>query len=273
MKRLITHLLFALLVSCLLSCSSRPVPAPVIELYQGKDYRDFPENAFDGKKYTVKQGDTLFAIAWYSGNDYRDLARLNNISKPYSIYPGQQLLLVDKVLDKSIREDNSPGPTKKIKAKQTVDPSKKQAYGESKAEPKKPNKPAKNGTLPTRVTRWVWPAKGAVTNKFSAQEQGNNGIDISGQVGSNVVAAADGKVVYTGNALRGYGQLVIVKHSESFLSAYAHNQKILVKEQQWIKAGQKIAQMGSSGTDKVKLRFEVRYKGKSVDPLRYLPRP
>ncbi len=103
------------------------------------------------------------------------------------------------------------------------------------------------------------------------REEGNKGIDIAGKRGSPIVAAADGKVVYTGDALKGYGKLVIIKHSDSYLSAYAHNDAILVKEQQWVRAGQKIAQMGNSGSQRVKLHFEIRYKGKSVNPLRHLP--
>ena len=122
------------------------------------------------------------------------------------------------------------------------------------------------------MNKWRWPNKGNIINKFSLSPEGNKGIDIAGNKGSPVLAAAEGKVVYTGDALRGYGKLVIVKHSESYLSAYAHNDKIIVKEQQWVKAGQRIAHMGNSGTDKTMLHFEIRYKGKSVDPLRYLPK-
>ena len=119
---------------------------------------------------------------------------------------------------------------------------------------------------------WQWPTSGNIIQGFSDTDGGNKGIDISGSRGQSVKAAASGRVVYAGNALRGYGNLIIIKHNDDFLSAYAHNDKILVTDQQEVKAGQEIAKMGSSGTNAVKLHFEIRYKGKSVDPIRYLPR-
>ena len=119
---------------------------------------------------------------------------------------------------------------------------------------------------------WQWPTQGNVIQGFSNSDGGNKGIDISGSRGQAVKAAASGRVVYAGNALRGYGNLIIIKHNDDFLSAYAHNDKILVSDQQEVKAGQEIARMGSTGTNAVKLHFEIRYKGKSVDPVRYLPR-
>ena len=119
---------------------------------------------------------------------------------------------------------------------------------------------------------WQWPTQGNVIQGFSNSDGGNKGIDISGSRGQAIKAAASGRVVYAGNALRGYGNLIIIKHNDDFLSAYAHNDKILVSDQQEVKAGQEIAKMGSTGTNAVKLHFEIRYKGKSVDPVRYLPR-
>ncbi|WP_295669797.1 murein hydrolase activator NlpD [uncultured Haemophilus sp.] len=119
---------------------------------------------------------------------------------------------------------------------------------------------------------WQWPTQGNVIQGFSNTDGGNKGVDISGSRGQAVKAAANGRVVYAGNALRGYGNLIIIKHNDDFLSAYAHNDKILVSDQQEVKAGQEIAKMGSTGTNAVKLHFEIRYKGKSVDPVRYLPR-
>ena len=118
---------------------------------------------------------------------------------------------------------------------------------------------------------WQWPTQGNVIQGFSNTDGGNKGVDISGSRGQAVKAAANGRVVYAGNALRGYGNLIIIKHNDDFLSAYAHNDKILVSDQQEVKAGQEIAKMGSTGTNAVKLHFEIRYKGKSVDPVRYLP--
>jgi lipoprotein NlpD len=118
----------------------------------------------------------------------------------------------------------------------------------------------------------VWPASGKLIAKFSTKKQGNKGIDIAGNRNDSVRAAADGKVVYAGDVLRGYGKLIIVKHNDDYLSAYAHNDRILVKEQQAVKAGEVIAKMGDTDAKRVMLHFEVRFRGKSVNPLKYLPR-
>lgn len=260
------------LVSVLAGCSNRPAPAPVVELYNGKTFHQVQANSHkNARSYKVKQGDTLFSIAWQAGQDYRDLARLNNIAKPYHIYPGQKLTLqkANKSSKKTIK--TKTGQTSKTKGNQTLDPQKKQAYGERKRIVNNTVTVSSN-TFPQQIKKWIWPAQGKLIKLFSNSEQGNNGIDISNKKGSAIVAAADGKVVYTGNALRGYGNLVIIKHTESFLSAYAHNDSIQVKEQQWVKAGQKVALMGNSGANKNMLHFEIRYKGKSVDPLRFLPK-
>jgi lipoprotein NlpD len=253
-------------------CSNRSQPAPVSELYQGKTFRDFEQQTYSAKTYQVKAGDTLFSIAWYSGNDYRDLAKINKISPPYQILPGQILTLVKP--PKAIRPKANKGSSQTLKTiiNPSVDPSKKQAYGKSEKNVNKGSIGPATGQLPDRVKSWHWPTKETVSRGFSAKEQGNKGLDFSGKLGLPILAAADGKVVYTGNALRGFGKLVIIKHSDAYLTAYAHNDNILVKEKQWVKASQKIATMGKSGTDTVKLRFEVRHKGKSVDPLRYLPK-
>ncbi|WP_339723187.1 peptidoglycan DD-metalloendopeptidase family protein [uncultured Paraglaciecola sp.] len=263
-------MLFCCLIN--ISCSNRSQPAPVSELYQGKTFRDFEQQAYSAKTYQVKAGETLYSIAWYSGNDYRDLARINKIPPPYQIQPGQLLTLVE--LPKSIlrKSNNSTGQTSKVIVNQSVDPSKKQAYGESEQNVNKDPIGSTTGQFPDRVKSWHWPTSERVSRGFSAKEQGNKGLDFSGKLGRPILAAADGKVVYTGDALRGFGKLVIIKHSDAYLTAYAHNDKILVKEQQWVTAGQKIATMGRSGTDKVKLHFEVRYKGKSINPLRFLPK-
>ena len=147
--------------------------------------------------------------------------------------------------------------------------------------PSVPTTPVENTNTPINANvvapiasnvAWQWPTSGNIIQGFSNTDGGNKGIDISGSRGQAVKAAASGRVVYAGNALRGYGNLIIIKHNDDFLSAYAHNDKILVTDQQEVKAGQEIAKMGSSGTNNVKLHFEIRYKGKSVDPARYLPR-
>jgi lipoprotein NlpD len=261
--------LFCCLIN--MSCSNRSQPAPVSELYQGKTFRDFEQQGYSAKTYQVKAGDTLYSIAWYSGNDYRDLARINKISSPYQIHPGQVLMLIKLATSKSPMLKKSNGHTTKAIINQSVDPSKKQAYGESDQNINIDPIGSTTGQFPDRVDSWYWPTNETVSRGFSAKEQGNKGLDFSGKLGLPILAAADGKVVYTGDALRGFGKLVIIKHSDAYLTAYAHNDNIIVKEKQWLKAGQQIATMGRSGTDKVKLHFEVRYKGKSVNPLRYLP--
>jgi len=240
------------------------------------------------KTYKVQRGDTLYAVAWYTGNDYRDLAKYNQLSAPYTIFPGQVLTVTppsnvatSPVIPKS-KTNQSTAPTTSNVDKSLVDRPQPQAYRESEkvVNPqnvttiKKPSRSVKKQTptsFPDKVQEWVWPAEGKVVGTFSKSESGNKGIDIAGAKGSKVVAAADGKVVYSGSALRGYGNLVIIKHTDTFLSAYAYNDTILVKEREWVSAGQQIATMGDSGTNSVKLHFEVRYRGKSLDPMKYLP--
>ncbi|MEZ8144595.1 hypothetical protein A1OO_11890 [Enterovibrio norvegicus FF-33] len=134
------------------------------------------------------------------------------------------------------------------------------------------DKSANKSSGAPKAISWQWPVSGRVVSGFSSSELGNKGVDIAGKRGQSISASADGKVVYAGNALRGYGNLIIIKHNDDYLSAYAHNDRIFVSERQSVKKGQKIASMGSSGTNSVRLHFEIRYKGKSVNPLRYLPK-
>ncbi|WP_188693333.1 peptidoglycan DD-metalloendopeptidase family protein [Bowmanella pacifica] len=268
-----TVLLSALLLS---GCSSRHAPAPVVTLSEARTFKQFKELG-NATEYQVEKGDTLFSIAWYSGNDYKDLARINKLSAPYAIYPGQVLKLRESNKKSKKVVTKRSGQTSKIKANQPVDPPKKQAYGESKTAQKSTTVTKKNtqrmtaSDFPAQVTEWTWPTRGKVVGQFSLSEQGNKGIDIANSSGTPILASAAGKVVYTGNALRGFGNLIIIKHTDAYLTAYAHNRKILVKEQDWVRPGQHIAEMGSSGTSQTMLHFEIRYKGKSVDPLRFLP--
>jgi lipoprotein NlpD len=254
------------------ACSNRSAPAPVKELYQGKTFRDFAQEGFSGDSYSVQKGDTLYSVAWYTGKYYQDIARINKSSVPYSIYPGQRLLLKYSPKPIAARSKTHSAQSSKLNTNPAVDRPKKQAYGKSENIVKTGSLEPIVSKFPKQISSWHWPSNNKVIRGFSAKDQGNKGLDFAGKIGSAVLAAAGGKVVYTGSALRGFGKLIIVKHSNAYLSAYAHNDQILVKEQQWIKAGQNIARMGRSGTDKVKLHFEVRYRGKSVDPLRYLPK-
>lgn len=260
-------ILLILIGFCMQGCSSRTAPAPVVNLNIKQKSNVIKKHYINSKYYIVKKGDTLYSIAFSSGKDFIELARLNNIPAPYFIYPGQQLNLVSSNSRHTKKIEKSASiPLKKPK-QQSIDQPKKKAYRNRIVN----TSSAGNSSLPQQVHRWQWPGKGKIVSKFSLAAEGNKGIDISGKKGSAISAAADGKVVYTGDALRGYGKLIIVKHSDAYLSAYAHNDAILVKEQEWVKAGQKIAHMGKTGSDEIKLHFEIRYKGKSVDPLRYLP--
>jgi lipoprotein NlpD len=249
--------------------------------------------------YHVKQGDTLYSIAWASDNDFIDLANNNKLKKPYTIFPGQKLNLelTSNVTNSAVAKATSKNSHKVVVAntknnskhevkpvyvakstpintsKKSLDPQPKQAYSVTT------NQQVVNGVihkpkleLPTTVTRWQWPVKGKLIGTFSAKEQGSKGIKIAGNRGDIIKAAADGRVVYAGSALRGYGNLVIVKHSDDYLSAYAHADSILVKEKQFVSIGQTLAKMGNTGTDRVMLHFEIRQHGKSVNPLKYLPK-
>lgn len=267
------------------SCSSRTGPAPVVLLNSQADQES---GGFTSDTYKVQPGDTLFGIAWYTGNDYRDIAKFNSLSEPYRIFPGQELRITPppKIVKISTRSKpqttQSADPTTTTVDKSLIDPPKPRAYGEGEKVVKRQNVTSVNrpsesvkitaaNSFPNKVKKWVWPTKGRVVETFSKSESGNKGIDIAAAKGTSIHAAADGKVVYSGSALRGYGNFVIIKHTDTFLSAYAYNDNIIVKERDWVSAGQKIATMGDSGTNSVKLHFEVRYRGKSLDPLRYLP--
>ncbi|WP_334018962.1 peptidoglycan DD-metalloendopeptidase family protein [Alteromonas sp. S015] len=266
-------------------CAGRSAPAPVVLL--NSQVSDGSEE-YTKKTYKVQRGDTLYAVAWYTGNDYRDLVKYNNLSAPYTIFPGQILNVAPpsnvatSPIRPKVKTKQSTAPTTSNVDKSLVDRPQPQAYRESEkvVKPqivttvKKSSQRVTKQTptsFPDRVQEWVWPAEGIIVDTFSKSESGNKGIDIAGARGSKVVAAADGKVVYSGSALRGYGNLVIIKHTDTFLSAYAYNDTILVKEREWVSAGQQVATMGDSGTNSVKLHFEVRYRGKSLDPMKYLP--
>lgn len=198
-------------------------------------------------KYAVQEGETLYAIAWRYDMDYRSLAKVNHLSPPYELRVGQVLSLKVPSEPKSVAKP-SKVPVKVLPAKQSV-------Y----------KTPVKNA----QKIQWMWPAKGNIVAKYSPSS-GQKGIDIAGTLGESIYAAASGKVAYCGNGLRGYGNLIIIKHNDEFLSAYAHNQTLLVHEGQQVKKGQKIATMGNTESKRVMLHFEIREAGKSVNPLMYI---
>lgn len=260
----ISVVFYIFIVLVLASCSSRKTPAPVIEVEGAIPLSNKIKNSIKATEYIVKKGETLYSISWRSGIDVRDIAKWNNITTPYQIFPGQKIKLINQLrspVKKSLQKSN--GNIDKIKVvKKPIAQKKNPAYGGIVDK--------KSIDLNQKVRRWKWPTKGKVITYFSSQQQISKGINIAGKRGQPVWSTADGKVVYAGDALSGYGKLIIVKHNEDYLSAYAHNDRILVKEQQTVKAGDEIAKMGSTDTDKVMLHFEVRFRGKSVDPMKYL---
>lgn len=232
--------------------------------------------------YQVARGDTLYSIAWRYGLDHRDLARWNGITDPYRIYPGQRLR-TSRPAELPAAKQRAPAPPPKSKPRASTAPAKSNARvpAPRPAPPRAtPPRTASSAVVPRRaapapsseraVRAWRWPAKGKVTGTFAAA--GGKGIDIVGAPGSPVLAAAPGRVVYSGSGLRGYGKLIIVKHNKRYLSAYAHNDRLRVKEGDTVKSGQRIADMGSSDAKRVMLHFEIRRDGTPVDPARYLPR-
>ena len=231
--------------------------------------------------YTVRPGDTLVKIGLDHGQSWRDIARWNQIEKPNLIEVGQVLRVVpDPAALREVRTARAGAPASgNVAAGQPAGTSATPATPTSPTTPQPANGPSVAGTAPTPSSGasrdavgelvWSWPASGAVLQGFD--EQRNKGLDIGGKAGDPVLAAADGRVAYAGSALRGYGNLVILQHNGAFLSAYAHNQTLLVKEDQVVKRGQKIAEMGNTDAERVQLHFEIRRDGKPVDPARYLP--
>jgi lipoprotein NlpD len=211
----------------------------------------------------VKRGDTLIRIALDNGQSYRDIAAWNNITDPNLIEVDQVLRVkpppstarvVTKPIEPIKPADSKASTDKKVATKKVEE--KEVAAAEPKADAVDP---------PIKLS---WPAKGKVVEEFN--EAKNKGIDIAGKMGEPIQAAADGKVVYAGNSLRGYGNLVIIKHDNTYLTAYAHNRTLVVKEGENVRKGQRIAEMGDSDANMVKLHFEVRMNGKPVNPMQYL---
>ena len=214
----------------------------------------------DGATTIVQRGDTLYGIAFRNGLDYRDVAAWNGIGSPYTIYPGQRLRL-----------SGASSGRRTVAARPSRDPERRPASTTTTRKPSTPATPA----APTAAASglgWTWPAQGQIISTFAGGDPTRQGIDIAGKRGDPVRAAADGVVVYSGSGLVGYGELIIVKHDESWLSAYGHNRARLVSEGAKVRAGQQVAEMGRTGADRDMLHFEIRYDGKPVDPQRYLPR-
>ena len=220
--------------------------APVIYGAQLDQYDwDQPAKAGGAGVYRVKKGDTFFSIARKHGLTVQSLSKLNGIGAPYNIYPNQKL----KVSKNAGLSASQPAPKKPTPAKG------------------KPVAIIDTGT--SAGLTWDWPAKGKLISQFSSGK--SKGIDIAGQPGDPVVATSDGMVIYAGNEVTGYGELVIIEHGDGYLSTYAHNRKLLVSADQRVKKGEKIAEMGSTDSDVTKLHFEIRKNEKPIDPLKLLP--
>lgn len=265
------------------STSSAPAQAGQPGVVVGTPIKPLPgaENAGKPGYYTVKPGDTLIRIGLESGQSWKDLARWNNLENANLIEVGQVLRVAPPtaaVAGAAVASDN--GVVTRPVTSSTVAP----APAASAASTPKPAASAASGAVvaaapaapaPAAASAgeddiaFIWPASGSLIAGFD--EARNKGFDIAGKAGEPVLAAADGRVVYAGAGLRGYGNLVILKHNNTFLTAYAHNQSLLVKEDQAVRKGQKIAEMGNTDADRVKLHFEIRRQGKPVDPSRYLP--
>lgn len=270
-----------------------PAPAKKAPAQAEKDWR--PDT------YTVKKGDTLYSIGLEFGFDHKEIAAWNNIPPPYTIYVGQQLKLKEPAAVSSQAAapaseavvvtplNSAAAPAAKsideppllTEPKALKEPYSVQAMAEPPAPPASA-KPAATAPSPAAPAEkpaaaaddesleWAWPVNGKLLAGFNDASSAK-GVDIGGAMGQPVYAAASGKVVYSGTGLRGYGKLIIIKHNKTYLSAYAHNSQLLVKEGQVVSKGQKIAEMGNSDTDQVKLHFEIRKLGKPVDPTKYLP--
>lgn len=222
------------------------------------------ENAGKAGYYTVKPGDTLMRIGLETGQNHKDLARWNNLDNPNKLEVGQVIRVVPPTAETAAVTKPVPAPASTV----TPLPAASAASAATPAKPAPAEAPAPAAVADGELG-WIWPGNGAVIAGFD--EVKNKGLDLNGTAGDPVLAVAEGKVVYAGSGLRGYGNLVIIKHDNTYLTAYAHNQTLLVKEDQSVKKGQKIAEMGNSDADRVKLHFEVRKQGKPVDPIKYLP--
>ncbi|MFK7734080.1 MAG: peptidoglycan DD-metalloendopeptidase family protein [Pseudomonadales bacterium] len=233
---------------CLLitACSGSAIPVVERDTASGRPAKSVRQAMPASGTHSVRRGETLYSIAWMYGQDFKKLARNNNIPAPYVIHAGERLQLVSRAAASKTKQRVKPAAKPKLVATQR----------ESAA--------------------WRWPTSGRVLSRFGQNSGGqlaSKGIDIEGVLGQAVYSTRAGKVVYSGNGIRGYGNLLIVKHSAEYLSAYAYNSRLLVKEGQQVKDGQKIAEIGKSGVARqAKLHFEIRKAGKPVNPLSFLPK-
>lgn len=285
----------------LVGCSNAP-PAPIEDHSRDSDRRSTvgrnasasTHNVASRQNYVVLTGDTLYSIAFRYGLDFRRLAAANAISAPFTIFPGQSLVL--REAEPATASTSSARPPSSSSATSSVSNANSSTASSGKTStaktstaastaavspapkktpasiPKTTSKPeaTPSPTSNVAVSRWRWPAQGKLSRRFDGTL--HKGIDISGARGDAVTATAGGRVVYAGSGIAGYGRLLILRHNDEYLSAYGHNDSLLVTEGDTVKVGQTIATRGSSGTDSVKLHFEIRRRGRPVDPLGLLPK-
>ncbi len=220
--------------------------------------------------YTVQRGDTLYSIAWRLGVDHRELAAWNDISPPYTIYSGQRIRVIPGQRKRVVIAQSGPDASAPKDAAATQDSG--AAKSTQVAAKPTPKPKVERGEIPSVKLRWQWPTKGEVVQKYSSKDINRKGIKIAGNQGQKITASEAGKVVYVGDGLIGYGQLIIIKHNKEYLSAYGYNRKLLVKEGDEIDRGDLIAEMGDGGSGRTQLHFEVRRNGVPVDPTALLPR-
>ena len=297
------HLLVALLLPIIGGCASH-VPAPVEDRggapAAGEPAAQATAAAADVRVvyHTVKKGDTLYSIALDNGQDYKDVAAWNNLDNPNLIRIGQQLRVTppDNGAPVAVTKpvtSSAPIEVKPAAASANTETFKREPKGGKRAYSDEALAKAQQGDVAERPTEarpearpaearpaekpiaagddvdWMWPASGKLIAPFA--EGGSRGVDIAGKAGDPVLAAASGVVSYAGAGLRGYGNLVVLRHNATYLSVYAHNSKILVKEKQAVAKGQKIAEMGSTDAESPRLHFEIRRQGKPADPQKFLP--
>jgi lipoprotein NlpD len=269
-KRIFQHSVLVLLFF-LAGCMSA-YQSPVADI-------DEPRFLDNDRIHRVNEGETLYAVAWIYDLDFLQIARVNNLASPYIIIPGQ-------ILNVDPRAQSISQPAATSRQFPASSPNTSPQVTDTRPAPSSTRTSTRTNTgsnevpssvqvSPVRVQQgpvnWGWPAQGNIIGRFSAAGVENKGIDIAGQKGSSVMAAASGEVVYAGSGLLRYGDLVIIKHNDLFLSAYAHNSALLVKEGDRVSGGEKIAELGSTGIDQDMLHFEIRLEGNPVDPLTYLP--
>lgn len=285
-----------LIVSLVAACAGPPPAPPDSRTGQSGTYSGTPDG-----HYRVRRGDSLYTIAFKYGLDWREIARLNGISTPYTIYPDQVLRLTESVQqapastrsaspadNSSVEVSAAPAPSSTTSSNQEATRSSTTRAYEPDAAPAEPPPPQAGAdeapvvgtqapagaSYPTPAGdpgRWLWPTEGRLISSFRANDPSRKGIDIGGTTGQAVIASAAGQVVYSGSGMLGYGELIIIKHSDRMLSAYAHNSKRMVSEGQQVPAGSQIAEMGTNDRNQAVLHFEIRVNGSPEDPLKYLP--